>query len=187
MGVKEDKIQVENWDTDTYFVGATIRHRVLNIRWDILIVYGPADRSNSGDFLEELGKRCEEANLPLLIWGDTNLIRKDEDKSSGVGNVALMNAFNSFIERFSSREVHMEGPKFTWTNKHECPIMSNIDRVSVTTEWDLKFSLASLPTLMRLGSDHCPMILDTRVKGALRQKDNSSLKNSGARKRGSII
>jgi hypothetical protein len=31
------------------------------------------------------------------------------------------------------------------------------------------------------------MILDTRVKGALRQKDNSSLKNSGARKRGSII
>jgi hypothetical protein len=85
MGVKEDKIQVENWEIGTYFVRVTIRCRVLNIGWDILIVYGPADHSDFGAFLEDIGKRCEEVNLPLLTGGggDFNLIRKDEDKSSG--------------------------------------------------------------------------------------------------------
>jgi hypothetical protein len=107
--------------------------------------------------LEDIGKRCEEVNLPLLTGGGG--LQPDQERwrqELGVGNTTLMNAFNSFIKRFSLREVHREGPKFTWTNKQECPIMSNIDRVLVTTKWDLKFTLANLTILTRVGWDHCP-------------------------------
>ena len=38
LGVKQDILQVENWETDDFFVGATIRHRLLNVRWDFISV-----------------------------------------------------------------------------------------------------------------------------------------------------
>ena len=43
MGVKEDILQVENWDLGETFVGVTVRHRLSNFRWDVLVVYGPAN------------------------------------------------------------------------------------------------------------------------------------------------
>jgi len=43
VGVKEDILQVENWDLGETFVGVTVRHRLSNFRWDVLVVYGPAN------------------------------------------------------------------------------------------------------------------------------------------------
>ena len=39
--------------------------------------------------------------------------------------------------------------------------MSNIDRVLVSTDLDDKFSLTTLNALVRVGSDHNPLLLDT--------------------------
>ena len=43
LGVKADRLEVENWETDDFFVGATIRNRLTNVRWDMITVYGPAN------------------------------------------------------------------------------------------------------------------------------------------------
>jgi hypothetical protein len=79
------------------------------------------------------------------------------------------------------------GPRFTWTNKQSNPVMSNIDRILASTEWDLKFPTSCLNTLTRVDSDHCPLLLD---KGGLlrvesTERDNFSLRNSGLKWRGS--
>jgi hypothetical protein len=39
-------------------------------------------------------------------WGDFNLIRSESDKSNGVGDRRLMNAFNCFIEECELREMY---------------------------------------------------------------------------------
>jgi hypothetical protein len=52
-----------------------------------------------------------------MIGGDFNLIRFSSEKSSGNGNVLLMNLFNSFIVDMGLVEVHRVGPFFTWSNK----------------------------------------------------------------------
>jgi hypothetical protein len=44
-----------------------------------------------------------------------------------------MNAFNAFIEKHE-HEMHKGGKKFTWTNKQEQTIQSNIDRVLMTMD-----------------------------------------------------
>jgi exonuclease III len=93
--------------------------------------------------------------------GDFNLIRDLSDKSTVVGDQRLIDAFNSFIENHHLREIHRVGPKFTWTNKQSNPVMSNIDIIVASTEWDLKFPTSCLNTLTRVGSDHCPLLLDT--------------------------
>jgi endonuclease/exonuclease/phosphatase family metal-dependent hydrolase len=72
----------------------------------------------------------------------------------------LVDAFNNFIEKHNLREIHRGGARFTWTNKQETLIQSNLDRVIVSTNWETKFPLSSLTTLTRIRSDHCPLMLD---------------------------
>jgi exonuclease III len=69
LGVKEDNFQVENWEHGAYYQGVTIRDRKSNFRWDLIIVYGPAQHNYSREFLEELDNRCDRAFLPLVIGG----------------------------------------------------------------------------------------------------------------------
>jgi exonuclease III len=161
VGVRTTNLEVESWENGDYFVGATIRHRKTNIRYDMLTVYGPADHNWSLDFLEELDNRCRDRLLPILIGGDFNLIRGADDKSNGVVDQKLVDAFNNFIEKLSLREMHRGGPRFTWTNKQVDPTQSNLDRVIVSTDWETKFPLSNLTTLTRIGSDHCTLMLDT--------------------------
>ena len=69
VGVKEDALEVEHWEVNDYFVGATIRNRMTNFRWDFLAVYGPANHTFFPDFIDNLSKRCEDVVLPVLIGG----------------------------------------------------------------------------------------------------------------------
>ena len=109
MGVKVDLLQVENWESGEFFVGATVRHKVLNFRWDILTVYGPANHERSPCFLQELTMRCQNATLPIVMGDNFNLIRSLQDKSTGVGDENLIQAFNNFIEGQSLREMYRSG------------------------------------------------------------------------------
>ena len=82
-----------------------------------------------------------------MIGGDFNLVRSALDKSSRVADERLIRAFNDFIGDLDLREIHRMGPKFTWTNKQENPVQSNIDRVLVAIEWESRFPLTSLLVL----------------------------------------
>lgn len=66
----------------------------------------------------------------MVLGGDFNLIRSIEDKSNRQGDPKLINLFNSLIEDHQLREIKRCGPRFTWTNKQENPILSNIDSLS---------------------------------------------------------
>jgi exonuclease III len=188
MGVKKDRYEVEEWETGEFFVGASIRDRLKNIRCEVITVYGPADHQWSNIFLEELDTKFKGVTMPVILGGDFNLIRDLSDKSTGVGDQRLISAFNSFIENNHLREIYRAGPKFTWTNKQSNPVMSNIDRILASTEWDLKFPTCCLNTLTRVGSDHCPLLLDTGglLRGESTGGDSFSLRDSGSKWKGSL-
>ena len=90
-------------------MGVIVRHRIMNFRWELPVVYGPANHDLSLDFLQKLRTRCQEAVLPVVIGGDFNLITSVKDKSSGLGNKNLMHAFNSFIGDFDLRDIYRGG------------------------------------------------------------------------------
>jgi len=115
-------------------IAVTIRERKTNFRWVLMTVYGPAQHDLSVDFLTETSGRLNGQTLPVVIGGDFNLIREPDDKSFMRADVGLMNAFNTFIEQFGLREIKKTCTKFTWTNKQENPVLSNIDRVLVSTD-----------------------------------------------------
>jgi hypothetical protein len=70
----------------------------------MVTVYGPTDHENLASFLQEMDRYRRSSVLPIIIGGGFNLIRTESDKSNGVGDRRLMNAFNSFIEDCELRE-----------------------------------------------------------------------------------
>ena len=134
VGVKLDDKEVEDWFVGDFLIAVTIRERKTNFRWVLMTVYGPAQHDLSANFLTEKSGRLNGQTLPVVIGGDFNLIRELDDKSFMRADVGLMNAFNTFIEQFGLREIKKTGTKFTWTNKQDNPVLSNIDRVLVSTD-----------------------------------------------------
>ena len=55
----------------------------------------------------------------------------------------------------------MSNRKFTWANALDTPTYERLDRVLVSTDWELKFPLATVIALNREISDHTPLLLDT--------------------------
>lgn len=154
---KDDILEIEGWNKGSYYIEVSIQDRINNFRWR-LAVYGPANHKWSADFIQELAECCQSSRLPIALHGDFNLIRSMEDKSNNQGDLRLIKLFNEFIKDQQLREIMRSGPRFTWTNKQEEPIMSNLDRVLDSIDWEQQFRF--LQTLTRLGSDHCPLILD---------------------------
>ena len=55
----------------------------------------------------------------------------------------------------------MSGRMYTWANNQADLIMSRIDRIFCTTEFEASFPLASARVLPRIGSDHTPVIWES--------------------------
>ena len=58
-------------------------------------------------------------------------------------------------------EIKRGGIRYTWTNKQSCPVMVNLDRVLVTTDWEAVFPCCNVQSLARVGSYHNPILLDS--------------------------
>lgn len=109
MGVKEDRLKTEGWYKGDFFVGITIRNKIDNFRWNLYVVYGPAQHEHSKLFLNELKRLGEQETLPYIVGGDFNLIRKLEDRSSGMGDIRLIDVFNDYVEQAELRELQRGG------------------------------------------------------------------------------
>jgi plasmid maintenance system killer protein len=73
-----------------------------------------------------------------------------------------MDTFNKFILDNGLLELPIFGSKYTWTNKQLNPIMSVLDRVLVCNLFNSHYREASCDSINRVGSDHNPLIVDTK-------------------------
>lgn len=76
-------------------------------------MYGPVKDNQKQAFLDELEVLIKVCDIPTLMGGDFNLVRKIEEKSSGNVNVHLMESFNDFVANTRLRELHRGGGQFT--------------------------------------------------------------------------
>ena len=78
--------------------------------------------SNKHAFLAELANTCSKELLPYLIGGDFNIMRRPEDKSSGVFDFKWPKLFNDVIESLDLKEIVMPGHQYTWAGPGHNPI-----------------------------------------------------------------
>jgi hypothetical protein len=91
---------------------------------------------------------------------DFNLIRESCEKSSGNINQHWADLFNDWINKFHLIKIKNVGRRFTWANNQDNLILATLDRVFVSTCWENMFLAVSLRSLLRVGSDHTPLLLD---------------------------
>ena len=124
LGVKEDTFEVEDMDRGEFFLSMALSHRRSRSRWEVIIVYGPADHARSSAFLAELHAKVSRCTTPLVIAGDFNLIRSPDDKSWANIDLRRMRMFNECIVDLALREITRVGARYTWSNNRADPVRS---------------------------------------------------------------
>ena len=68
--------------------------------------------------------------------------------------------FNAVINSLDLKELELIGRNYTWANSLPEPTFERLDRVLVSTDWELKFPRATVQALSReISSDHTPFLL----------------------------
>jgi exonuclease III len=74
-------------------------------------VYGTAYEEHKQEFLDELSSLTQNNNIPIVVGGDFNLLRKVEDKNNGIVNFEWVNKFNEWINGSGLVELHSRHTK----------------------------------------------------------------------------
>ncbi|KAI4972573.1 hypothetical protein ZWY2020_003498 [Hordeum vulgare] len=97
IGVKDTTFDVGSMVRGEFFVSTEVWEGEINFKWEVIVVYGPADHTLSQTFLNEMRKKVEAAMLPLVIGGDFNLICSPLDKSNARVGIPGMRHFNDLM------------------------------------------------------------------------------------------
>ncbi|KAK1647115.1 hypothetical protein QYE76_064920 [Lolium multiflorum] len=152
MGFKDSRFEIGNIDLGQFFLSATVLWRASNLKLEIMGIYGPADHSLSREFLDEISHKFNCSTEPIIMGGDFNLIRSEEDKNNHRINWARLSMFNEAISDWAVREIPRTGARFTWTNKQLNPVRSVLDRVFIDPALEPRFPLCSVVAETSLGS-----------------------------------
>ncbi|KAE8821701.1 hypothetical protein D1007_00107 [Hordeum vulgare] len=129
-------------DLGEFFVSMEIFERALNFKWEIVIMYGPADHRRSPAFLVELHQKISNSLLPVVVGGDFNLILSPNEKNNDRINLPRMQLFNDWIAELGLREIERTGARFTWTNHQGWG--ANLGRDLRERKWALLLAIQAL-------------------------------------------
>ena len=131
-----------------------LRNRADNFTWTLVAVYGAAQDEHKSAFLLELVNLAKNNPYPMLIGGDLNIPRYQEEKNNDRFDTHWPFLFNAVIDSLDLREASMSGRQFTWGNNRHVPTYEKLDRVLMDTEWEFKFPLVTVRALERI--EHFP-------------------------------
>jgi hypothetical protein len=98
-------------------------------------------------------------DVPWCVGGDFNVVRFPAKKSHSTSFTQAMHNFSDFISAQGLIDTPLLGGKFTWSNGRSIDARSRLDRFLFTADWEDYFGLISQKRLVRLGSDHFPILL----------------------------
>ncbi|XP_004297985.1 PREDICTED: uncharacterized protein LOC101309247 [Fragaria vesca subsp. vesca] len=130
-------------------------------------IYGPPYQEDKEDFWNEWSFRDKEDSTPWLVIGDLNeLLSQQERIGDADWDYHRHRFLGSFINSNNLLDVGFSGPAFTWTRKAfgRIILQERLDRALVSAEWLVSWPNSSVTHLVRVGSDHCPILFSLGLK-----------------------
>lgn len=128
--------------------------------WILTVVYAhpcPGIRRSLWNYLDGVSSTN---NLPWLVIGDFNEFVDDSEKKGGKA-VHCNSGFADWIGRHHLVDLGFSGALFTWCKKnvHGETLWERLDRGLCNITWRHKFPEGFVRHLLRVKSDHCPLLI----------------------------
>jgi hypothetical protein len=138
MDVDGELLEVEGWIIREFSISCEVRCKKDGFKCRITTVYGTVYEDKRQCFIDELFKIVLDGNKPSIIGGGGfNLVRSQKDKSNGRVDLKWCDSFINWIDKSSLVEIKLMGRNFTWTNIQENALMSSIDRIFCSTDFEV--------------------------------------------------
>jgi hypothetical protein len=113
--------------------------KLVEVKWSIINVYGPAQVESRDSFLSELASFCTRTKEPYLIGGDFNILRFASEKNKRFHPNKFSDMFDTILNMNELRKIHIAGGCFTWSNNQVDPTLEKLDRALMNIEWEILF------------------------------------------------
>jgi endonuclease/exonuclease/phosphatase family metal-dependent hydrolase len=133
--------------------------RSEGVAWTLTCVYGPQGELEKVAFIEELKQLHPFVRPEWLLLGDFNLITRASDKNNTNINRRLIGKFRRARNHLHLKDIRLAGRRFTWSNDQPNTMLTRIDHMFCTDDWDILFPDAHLQAISSRSSDHSPLIL----------------------------
>ncbi|XP_012453509.1 uncharacterized protein LOC105775544 [Gossypium raimondii] len=119
---------------------------------------GFPDKSKRKLLWDDLKSAISNLSSPWLIMGDFNAILSSSDKKSPVSIGKRCDLFGNFVESCELQDLGFNGPTLTWQRGGT---FVRLDRALANDAWVSAFPQYSVLHLIRIKSDHRPLLLST--------------------------
>ncbi|KAL4319850.1 hypothetical protein GQ457_18G018210 [Hibiscus cannabinus] len=152
--IKVDVIAVSN-----QFIHGIIQVPTENHNFFFTFIYASPARYKRRDLWEQLMALNPGRDIPWALGGDLNVIGNSTERRGGSGrNSQGCPIFADFMFKSGLMDMGFSGPEFTW-NRGD--LYQRVDRFICNSTWYSIFPASEVHHLQRIGSDHCPILLDT--------------------------
>lgn len=103
--------------------------------WAFTRVYGPIQQESKHNFWEEIDSLGRLLEGPWIITSNFNTVIKHLERSSGRASRSKLIVFLNFIDEHRLLELDRSGPSITYSNGHNCPTYSRLDKFLANTAW----------------------------------------------------
>ena len=167
----DEELGIETITMHEQYVTMEIHYQQLR-SWLLTIVYANPHTPRRETLWNELETFASNCNKQWLLAGDFNeTINLDERNHGGNEMLRRCTRFRHWIENCGLIDLGFSGLKFTWArglhpeNRKE----ARLDRALCNAEWRLRFPEATVQHLLRVGSNHSPLLVST---GPIQQRKN---------------
>ncbi|XP_060200473.1 uncharacterized protein LOC132628728 [Lycium barbarum] len=140
-------------------------HWDTNLDMIVTLVYAKCDRIDRIELWDSMYNLASDMTLPWLVGGDFNVIVDEEEKYGGLPvTLNEVEDFRHCIQTCNLSDLGYKGSIFTWWNGRaadEC-VFKRLDRCLGNFELQQQFLGLEVSHLIKLGSDHSPLLLECK-------------------------
>ena len=109
LGIQTTTMDLLAFSTGEFHIKFHLRNRAGNFTWSLVAVYGAAQEEHKSAFLHELVNLAKDNPYPILIGGDFNILRYQEEKNNDCFDTHWPFLFNVVIDSLDLREARISG------------------------------------------------------------------------------
>ncbi|KAK8701867.1 hypothetical protein V6N13_020245 [Hibiscus sabdariffa] len=120
------------------------------------LIYASSNATKRKILWSHLGQLASTIHQPWLLFGDFNATLSADDRIGCAPSTTPCSVFRQFLFDFSLQDMDFSGPEFTWQRGQA---QARLDRFLCNSYWDEAYPESSVMHLLRMRSDHQPLLL----------------------------